>query len=177
MFGSRAEDWLPTCAPNKAFRKKEHFVDREAHLAEKTPRSAALALREVDVDVVILARDRLLDERLAHRVAIHFDRVVVQQRKLGSRSRLVDADAQTLLNLVSDRLVELRTAVAVALEALWRGHTDLVEDLEDDAAVPEDFLERQIVYANGLAQLDVRDCRSSKWSALPAFGGSGCLTH
>lgn len=53
-----------------------------AHLAEQATGSTALAFREVDVDVVILAADGLLDERLVHLSAVHHDRVVVLHGKV-----------------------------------------------------------------------------------------------
>ena len=110
---------------------------------------------------MVLATDRLLHERLVHLLAVDHDRVVVFHRKVGSRSRLVDAHAETLLDLVRDALVELRTAVAVALQASRCRDANLVEDLQDDSAVPEDLLQREIVHADRLSELDIRDCEGS----------------
>lgn len=107
---------------------------------------------------MILATDGLLDEGLVHLLAVNADCVVAIHREVGRRPRLVDADAQALLDLVGDALVQLRATIAVALEPSRRRDADLVEDLEDDPAVPEDLLEREVVDADRSPQLDVRDC-------------------
>lgn len=114
---------------------------------------------------MVLATDRLLHERLVHLLAVDHDRVVVFHRKVGSRSRLVDAHAETLLDLVRDALVKLRTTVSVAFEASGCRDANLVEDLQHDSAVPEDFLQREIVHADRLPELDIRDCVRGSMSA------------
>jgi hypothetical protein len=165
---------LPTCSSNGEYAQKEIGKRRrKTHLAEQATSSSSLRNREVNVDIVVLSANRLLDERLGHRLAVDEDGVVVDHGELGSRTRLVNANSETVLDLVGDTLVELRSSVTVALETSRSGDTDLVEDLEDDAAVPEDLLEREVVDADGLAELDVGNCGKRKISAIRG-SQSGC---
>lgn len=122
---------------------------------------------------MVLSADGFLDKRLGHRLAVNQNCVVVLHRELRGRARLVDADANVLLDLLGDAAVDLRSAIAVALETLGSGHADLVKDLEDDAAIPEDLLEGKVVHADGLAKLDVSDWVDEGVSLDSGGGESG----
>lgn len=106
---------------------------------------------------MVLATDGLLDERLVHRLAVNYNRVIPLHRELGHLPRLVDANPKALLDLVGDALVDLRPAVAVAFKALRGRDADLVEHLKDDTAVPEDLLKRKVVDADGLPKIHESD--------------------
>jgi hypothetical protein len=53
--------------------------------------------------------------------------------------------------------VDLGPAVAGDLEAGRGGDAEVVEDGADEAAIPEEGLGREIIYAEGHAELDIGD--------------------
>ena len=101
--------------------------------------------------VVILAADRLLDERLVERLAVDRDRIVAMHRERAVLARL-DLDAELALQLGRHRRIEMRSAVPIRNEPLRRPHADLVEHAEHDASVPEDLLTRQVITARSAVQ-------------------------
>mmetsp|Transcript_16239 Transcript_16239/g.41399 ORF Transcript_16239/g.41399 Transcript_16239/m.41399 type:complete len:302 (+) Transcript_16239:1383-2288(+) len=99
------------------------------HLAEEPLRATTLRARVVDVDVVVLARNGFLDERLADAHAVHLEVVL--------------------------RLLHLVGLARVHHHVLGHGHARLTEQLVDLAPVEEPLLLVQVVEDEGLAQRDV----------------------
>ncbi|KAI3482841.1 hypothetical protein L1887_54401 [Cichorium endivia] len=128
-----------------------------ADLAEEATTSAALGLGEVDVDVVVLARDGLLDKGLCDLVVADDELVVRLEAALFGVAVLAKVCADSGFEIVDDGVFEVRAAVAVDLETARGGHAYAVEDLEDGTTVPEDLLEAEVVDEDGLAEVCVGD--------------------
>lgn len=110
----------------------------------------------VDVDVVVLARDRLLHKGLGDGLVPDLDRVLVNDLELGHRAISLNCDPAEFKLLVHPS-IQFGSSISIHGEAFGRGNVDLVQDLEHKTAVPEDSLEVDLVHTEGSTQLDILD--------------------
>lgn len=110
----------------------------------------------VDVDVVVLARDRLLHKGFCDDLVADLDGVLVNDLELGHRAISLNCDPAEFKLLVHPS-IEFGPPISIHGEASGRGNVDLLQDLEHKTAVPEDGLEVDLIHTEGSPQLDILD--------------------
>lgn len=153
-----------------------------SYLAEQPPSTTSCRRVVVDVDVVVLARDWLLDKGLGDDLVPDLDRVLVNDLELGHRA-VPQHRHPAEFELLVHPSIEVGSSISIHGESSGRGNVDLLQDLEDETAVPEDGLEVYLVHTEGCAQLDIldrlverealgeeRDEKVASWPGLYIYG-------
>lgn len=108
------------------------------------------------MDVVVLAADRLLDKGLGDDPVPDLDRVLVNDLELGHRA-VPQHRHPAEFELLVHPSIEVGSSISIHGKSSGRGDVDLLQDLEDETAVPEDGLEVHLVHTEGCTQLDILD--------------------
>ena len=129
--------------------------ERGTNLPEQ---ATATTPAEVDVHVMILATDWFLDKRFFQNLAINDDGIaILADGYLWGDAEAAKLDAEFVEHEVLEVGVDAWACISGDLEASWGGDVKMVQDGADETAVPEEGLGREVVYAKGATELDVRD--------------------
>ena len=107
---------------------------------------------------MVFSTNRLFNEGFLHAFSIDRQRIaVLAERHFRRHLEAVQLEAEPVLHPLAQLVVYLRAAITRHLEPFGGGYMQMVEDGSNQAAVPQQGLWRQVVDAEGIPELDVRD--------------------